>query len=170
MQSFFQGNRHVLGELVNRVIARVPDGTVIDLYAGVGLFAVSLAARGLRTIVAVEGDRSSARDLDTNAGAYGGSIAVEHFPVEEFFRRRQVMRLDTLVLDPPRTGISGEAMSGILGIKPSRIVYVSCDLATVARDVRRLVEAGYALEHVEAFDLFPNTAHVETLVVLTRSG
>jgi 23S rRNA (uracil1939-C5)-methyltransferase len=170
VQSFFQGNRHVLGELVIRVLARVPDGTVIDLYAGVGLFAVSLAARGLRTIVAVEGDRSSARDLDTNAAAYGGAIAVEHFPVEEFFRRRQVMRPDTLVLDPPRTGISGEAMSGILGIKPPRIVYLSCDLATVARDVRRLVEAGYALEHIEAFDLFPNTAHVETLVVLSRSA
>jgi 23S rRNA (uracil1939-C5)-methyltransferase len=168
VQSFFQGNRHVLGKLVNRVLAQVPDGTVIDLYAGVGLFAVSLAARGLRTIVAVEGDRSSARDLDANAAAYGGAIAVEHFAVEDFLRRRHVVRPDTLVLDPPRTGISGEAMSGILGIKPPRIVYLSCDLATVARDGRRLIEAGYALEHIEAFDLFPNTAHVETLVVLSR--
>ncbi len=170
VQSFFQGNRHALGELVNRVLARVPDGTVLDLYAGVGLFAVALAARGLRPVVAVEGDRSSARDLDTNAAAYGGAIAVEHFSVEDFLQRRNVARPATLVLDPPRTGVSSEAMSGILGIKPPRIVYLSCDLATVARDVRRLVEAGYALEHIEAFDLFPNTAHVETLVVLTRSG
>ena len=67
------------------------------------------------------------------------------------------------MLDPPRTGVSPEAMSGILGLKPPRIVYVSCDPATVARDARRLVEAGYSLEHVECFDLFPNTAHVETL-------
>jgi 23S rRNA (uracil1939-C5)-methyltransferase len=58
-------------------------------------------------------------------------------------------------------------MSGIISLKVPRIVYVSCDLATVARDVKRLVDAGYTLDHIEAFDLFPNTAHVETLVVLT---
>ena len=73
-----------------------------------------------------------------------------------------------MLLDPPRTGISRDAMSGILGLKPPCVVYVSCDLATVARDVRRFIEAGYRLSHVEAFDLFPNTAHVETLVVLTH--
>jgi 23S rRNA (uracil1939-C5)-methyltransferase len=72
------------------------------------------------------------------------------------------------VLDPPRTGVSGEAMSGILALKPQRAVYVSCDVATLARDAKRFVEAGYRLEHVEAFDLFPNTAHVETLAVFVH--
>jgi 23S rRNA (uracil1939-C5)-methyltransferase len=83
-------------------------------------------------------------------------------------KRRGLQRPDTVLLDPPRTGISQEAMSGLLGLKAPRLVYVSCDPATLARDVRRLVEAGYRLDHIEAFDLFPNTAHVETLAVLTR--
>ena len=170
VQSFFQGNRYLLTDLVQRVLARVPDGTVTDLYAGVGLFAVSLAARGLATIIAVEGDRASARDLEANAAAYGGAITVSQLSVESYLERRRTVSPNTLVLDPPRTGLSREAMSGILGLKPPRIVYVSCDLATVARDVRRFIEAGYQLNHIEAFDLFPNTAHVETLVVMTKTG
>ncbi|HKY23054.1 MAG TPA: TRAM domain-containing protein [Vicinamibacterales bacterium] len=166
VQSFFQSNRYLLSPLVARLLAHVPDGSVTDLYAGVGLFSVSLAARGVGRIVAVEGDRSSVRDLESNAEAYGAAIRVEHASVENYLGGGGVAKPDTLVLDPPRTGVSSEALSGILGLKPPRLVYLSCDLATVARDVRRLVEAGYSLSHIEAFDLFPNTAHVETLVVL----
>jgi 23S rRNA (uracil1939-C5)-methyltransferase len=165
VQSFFQGNRYLLSGLVNRVLEQIADGSVTDLYAGVGLFAVALAARGGRHIVAVEGDRSSARDLDANASACVGAIRIEHRSVEGYLGRR-VPRPDTLLLDPPRTGVSSDAMMGLLRLKPPRVVYVSCDLATVARDVRRLVDTGYTLEHIEAFDLFPNTAHVETLVIL----
>jgi 23S rRNA (uracil1939-C5)-methyltransferase len=168
VQSFFQGNRYLLVELVSRVLAHVPDGRVTDLYAGVGLFAVSLAAHGFRGIVAVEGDRSSARDLENNAARHQGAIAVEQVSVERFLRRRDTEKADTVVLDPPRTGMSREAMTGVLGLRPRQVVYVSCDLATLARDVRRFLEAGYRLDHIEAFDLFPNTAHVETLVVLSR--
>lgn len=168
VQSFFQGNRYLLPALVGRVLAQVPHGTVIDLYAGVGLFAVPLAAHGHRQIVAVEGDRSSSRDLESNAEPYGPAIHVHHLSVESYLQRRGVQPPDTLVLDPPRTGMSREAMSGILGLKVPRVVYVSCDPATLARDVRRFSEVGYHLGHIEAFDLFPNTAHVETLAVLTR--
>jgi tRNA/tmRNA/rRNA uracil-C5-methylase (TrmA/RlmC/RlmD family) len=168
VQSFFQGNRHLLPELVTQVLAQVPAGTVTELYAGVGLFAVSLAARGNAQVVAVEGDRSSARDLDSNSAPYGAAIHVQHLSVESFLKQRGLQRPDTLLLDPPRTGISTEAMSGILGLKVSRVVYLSCDPATLARDVKRFSEAGYRLGHIEAFDLFPNTAHVETLAVLTK--
>lgn len=166
VQSFFQGNRYLLSPLVGRVLAQVPEGTVMDLYAGVGLFSVALAAQGRHHIDAVESDRMSARDLESNAAHSGARIRVAHMRVETYLRRRGVERPDTLVLDPPRTGMSREAMSGIIALKAPRIVYVSCDLATVARDVKRLVEVGYHLDHIEAFDLFPNTAHVETLVVL----
>jgi 23S rRNA (uracil1939-C5)-methyltransferase len=169
VQSFFQSNRYLLSPLVARVLSHVPDGTVVDLYAGVGLFAVSLAARGATTIVAVEGDRSSARDLGSNSDPYRGSISVQHTSVEDYLARRGIERPDSLVLDPPRTGISPEAMSGILGLKISHVVYVSCDPATLARDVKRFVESGYTINHIEAFDLFPNTPHVETLVVLSKA-
>ncbi len=123
-----------------------------------------------RAVIAVEGDRSSARDLESNAAACGGAVRTEHRSVEQYLERRSAERPDTIVLDPPRTGVSAEAMSGILGLKAPRVVYVSCDAPTLARDVRRLVEAGYHLEHIEAFDLFPNTAHIETLAVLHRES
>jgi tRNA/tmRNA/rRNA uracil-C5-methylase (TrmA/RlmC/RlmD family) len=168
VESFFQGNRYVLSQMVDRVIAQVPAGTVTDLYAGVGLFAIPLASDGTRQIVAIEGDRSSARDLDSNAAPYGRAVHVRHLSVESYLQRRDVQVPDTLVIDPPRTGMSKEAMSGILGLKVSRVVYVSCDPATLARDVKRFAEVGYHLGHIEAFDLFPNTAHVETLAVLAR--
>ncbi len=167
VQSFFQGNRHLLSTLARRVVGQIPDGSVTDLYAGVGLFAISLAAQGRHDIVAVESDRFTARDLESNAAHSGAVIRVAHMPVESYLRRPGLERPDTLVLDPPRTGMSRDAMSGIVSLKAPRICYVSCDLATVARDVKRLIEAGYKLDHIEAFDLFPNTAHVETLVVLT---
>ena len=170
VQSFFQSNRYLLSSLLARVLAHVPDGRVVDLYAGVGLFAVSLAARGASEIVAVEGDRSTARDLEANADPYRGSIRVEFVSVEEYLARQTAERPAVLVLDPPRTGVSPEAMSGILGLKTPRIVYLSCDPATLARDVRRFVEARYTLDHIESFDLFPNTPHIETLVVLKRSS
>ena len=168
VQSFFQGNRHLLPQLVTRVLAEIPGGTVTDLYAGVGLFAIALAGERRNAIIAVEGDRASARDLESNAAPHTSSVHVQHLSVESYLQRSGVQRTDTLLLDPPRTGISTEAMSGIIGLKASRVVYLSCDPATLARDVKRLSEAGYRLEHIEGFDLFPNTAHVETLAVITR--
>ena len=95
-------------------------------------------------------------------------MSVEHESVEQYLGASRGRIPQTVVLDPPRTGVSREAMSGLLALKVPRIVYVSCDVATLARDVKRCVEAGYRLEHIEAFDLFPNTAHVETLAVLVR--
>ena len=168
VQSFFQGNRHLLTDLAARVVEQVPDGAVTDLYAGVGLFAVSLAAHGRRNITAVEGDRSSARDLETNAGAYSPAIHVVHASVEAYLERSRHDAVQTVLVDPPRTGISREAMSGLLALKAPRVVYVSCDPPTLARDMKRFREVGYELRHIEALDLFPNTPHVETVAVLTR--
>jgi 23S rRNA (uracil1939-C5)-methyltransferase len=167
VQSFFQGNRFLLASLAERVLATVPGDDIIDLYAGVGLFALAAAAEGRTGIVAVEGERSSGNDLEANAEPYRTSVAIERVSVERYLQTRRGPPPSTLVLDPPRTGMSREAISGIVNMKAPRVVYVSCDLATVARDVKRFVEAGYSLDHIEAFDLFPNTAHVETLITLT---
>jgi 23S rRNA (uracil1939-C5)-methyltransferase len=71
-------------------------------------------------------------------------------------------------VDPPRTGISKDALTGLLALAAPRLLYVSCDVATMARDVRALVSGGYSVGEIEAFDLFPNTPHVETVMVLTR--
>ena len=91
-------------------------------------------------------------------------------PVEEYLRKRRAIHAQTLVLDPPRTGLSKQALTGIIGVRAPRLVYVSCDVPTLARDTRALVDAGYAISELRAFDLFPNTAHVETVAVLDLKG
>jgi tRNA/tmRNA/rRNA uracil-C5-methylase (TrmA/RlmC/RlmD family) len=167
-RAFFQGNRYLLPSLVARVLAQVPaEGRVIDLYAGVGLFGLSLAATGRDGITTVEGDRVAGVDLVGNARRFGGQVHVELTPVERFLGP-EGRTAETLIVDPPRTGLSRVALQGVLDHGARRLVYVSCDIATLARDVRHAVDRGYALTHMEAFDLFPNTAHVETLAVLEK--
>ncbi len=168
-RAFFQANRYLLPALVRAVLAQVPpDGAVLDLYAGVGLFAAALAATGRDGITAVEGDRVSGADLALNANKFGEAISCELQAVERYLASRSGEPAPTVIVDPPRTGLSREALTSVLAHGASRIVYVSCDIATLARDVRRAVDRGYTLTHLEAFDLFPNTAHVETLAVLER--
>jgi 23S rRNA (uracil1939-C5)-methyltransferase len=169
VRAFFQGNRFLLGSLVDRVASSCLDGPVVDLYAGVGLFGVSLAARGASRVHAVEGHHASARDLRANASPYADTLTVVEAPVEHYLASAPPLAGGTLVLDPPRTGMTRAAMTGATRLGADRVVFVSCDVATFARDVRAFVEAGYALDHVEAFDLFPNTAHVEVMARLTRA-
>jgi tRNA/tmRNA/rRNA uracil-C5-methylase (TrmA/RlmC/RlmD family) len=140
---------------------------VVDLYAGVGLFGLCLAAGGAHEVVAVEGHEASAADLEANAAPLGGAVRVERTSVERFVARHRARRPFTLVLDPPRTGMTRDAAAGAVALKASRIVFVSCDVATLARDLRKCLDAGYRLDSVRGFDLFPNTAHVETLAQLT---
>lgn len=166
--AFFQGNRYMMGALVRGVLAQVGAAeSIVDLYAGVGLFALALAATGRGSTTAVEGDRTSFSDLSENAKAFGAAVTPVHTSVEAFLRDTRP-EAGTVVLDPPRTGASKEALERLLAWGPRRLVYVSCDVATLARDVRQAVDRGYSLAHLEAFDLFPNTAHIETLAVLAR--
>jgi 23S rRNA (uracil1939-C5)-methyltransferase len=167
-RAFFQGNRYLLAPLVNRVVRWTNGERVADLYAGVGLFATALAAAGRTTVVAVEGDAVSSQDLQLNARAYDGSLRAVHARVEDYLRGWNPVEGATAIVDPPRTGLSTEARERLLTACPSRLVYVSCDAATLARDLRSLVGSAYDLVHLEAFDLFPNTAHVESLAVLDR--
>jgi 23S rRNA (uracil1939-C5)-methyltransferase len=169
VRAFFQGNRFLLKALVRHVSDLVPEnGPVVDLYAGVGLFGLSLASAGRPDITLVEGDPISAHDLEQNARPFAERARVDQSSVEEFLRRNTVASAATVIVDPPRTGMSPEAVQCMLRLKPARLLYVSCDVATLARDVRALVDHGYALEQVSAFDLFPNTAHVESVCVLRR--
>jgi 23S rRNA (uracil1939-C5)-methyltransferase len=179
VQSFFQGNRYLLRDLVAHVIDRVPiDSPVLDLYAGVGLFAVAAAViRGAR-VTAVEGDARAAADLQANGQAIGGTMTTVRAPVESvagtgagIFSLSAVpdMKAGTVIVDPPRTGMSREALDAVLRVNAARLIYVSCDAATLARDARRIVDAGHTIERAGAFDMFPNTPHVETVIVFRRS-
>lgn len=167
-EAFFQGNRFLIGSLVGTVMDAVPTGSVLDLYAGVGLFSVALAADGRGEVTAVEGDPVSSRDLLRNATPWRGQLRVIRSSVEAFLARGGRRPPDTLIVDPPRTGMSKEASDAIARVRAARLVYVSCDAPTMARDARRLVDAGYRLTSLQGFDLFPNTPHVETIGVFQR--
>jgi 23S rRNA (uracil1939-C5)-methyltransferase len=167
--AFFQGNRYLLSTLLTSVLDVVPCGRVLDLYAGVGLFSVPLAARGGTTVTAIEGERTSAHDLKDNAASWGGAVRARHQPVEEFLGSARAGAFDAVIVDPPRTGMTARALRGAIALHAPRLAYVSCDVATLARDARTLQEAGYVLTGIRAFDLFPQTAHVETLALFERT-
>ncbi len=168
--AFFQGNRFLLQTLVDRVLAHVPDGPLVDLYAGGGLLGLACAAAGRGSVELVEGDRLAVQDLRANAAAGTWHVRVRAMSVEEYLSSSPLLAGRTLLLDPPRTGLSRDAGARVVGSEAARIVYVSCDPATLARDARRIADAGYHLSAVEIFDLFPTTAHVETLAVFERAG
>lgn len=163
-RSFFQGNRFLIGALVDHVIGSLDSGPVLDLYAGVGLFSLAAARSGRAPVTAVEGDRSSAADLKRNATGHNVVVRVD---AVESYLGHGTGKFGSMIIDPPRTGMSKEALAGAIAVKSPRIVYVSCDIATLARDARLLVDAGYKMGAVRAFDLFPNTAHVESVVTFS---
>ncbi len=166
---FSQANALLLEALVGRVVERAGEGQrAIELYAGAGFFTLPLARR-FEAVVAVEGHDAAAADLARNLGEDGlDHVDVQSAPVDAALRRFAGEAPDVLVLNPPRTGLPPGGAADLVAVAPRRIVYLSCDPATLARDLRTLRAAGYALRSVEAFDLFPQTPHVETLVTLTH--
>jgi 23S rRNA (uracil1939-C5)-methyltransferase len=168
VRAFFQGNRYLLRDLAAHVVELVTSGEVLlDLYAGSGLFALTAAAVRACRVTAVEGDVVAAGDLEANASAFAG-VSVHHQPVETYLQERPD-RPAVIVLDPPRTGLSRAAAEGVSRLRARRVIYVSCDPATLARDARLLVDGGYRVERADAFDLFPGTPHVETVAVFSLS-
>lgn len=165
--SFFQGNRFLVGSLVQRVIDAAAGRRFVDLYSGIGLFAVALAHRGA-TGLAVEGDATSGQDLNANAQQVDSRLTVQLGPVEEAAATQPVPVPEVIVVDPPRTGLSPEVVQGLLRWEAPRIVYVSCDVPTLARDAAHVLAAGYRLTSLEALDMFPNTPHVECVAVFDR--
>lgn len=170
--AFFQGNRALLPRLVSHVLGNVaPDTPIVDLYAGVGLFGIAAAAAGASSVTAVEGDAISAEDLVANALPYGERVRAVRGDVETFAREEAARLSGTcVVLDPPRTGLSPVVSAAIAAASPRRVIYVSCDPATLARDLQVLTAAGFAVDDLTVFDLFPVTAHVETVATLTLNA
>lgn len=164
--SFFQVNDFLVGKLAEEVATRAGSGKLtLDLYAGVGLFAVPLAQHFTR-VVAVESNPAAARDLESNKRGHG-SIEVRTTDVEAFLARYKD-RPDLVILDPPRAGLAPGAIDRLLRLAPARILYVSCEPPTLARDLKLFRKGGYQLRDIQLFDLFPQTFHIETLVELER--
>lgn len=161
---FFQVNRFLLAKLVRSVAAGIEGERALDLFSGVGLFALSLS-RGFGWVSAVEAQPRAARDLEFNAERAQAPVHVSAIPAGEFLARSS-RGYDLAVADPPRAGLGPEVVSHLVRLRPGRIHYLACDPVTQARDLRGLLAAGYQVETVEMFDLFPQTYHIETLVKL----
>jgi 23S rRNA (uracil1939-C5)-methyltransferase len=173
--AFFQVNRWLIDSLVERVLGDARGALAWDLFAGVGLFARQLATRFTR-VLAVESAPSAAAALAHNLT--GTSAEPISAATLDFLRRAQAARLDLdnpdlivpdlIVADPPRTGLGPETTSLLVQLAAPALVYVSCDPATLARDLRPLLDSGYSIRQLALADLFPQTFHIETIVHLRR--
>lgn len=167
--AFFQVNRGLVDPLVERVVAGRSGGLAWDLFAGVGLFARRLAATFDR-VVAVESAPAATAALAHNLA--GTSGIAETSTTFDFLRRHgragrsDFAVPDLIVVDPPRTGLGPETTALLAEIAAPAITYVSCDPATLARDLRALIAAGYVIDRITLADLFPQTFHLETIVDL----
>lgn len=165
---FFQVNQFLVEKLVALVCAGRQGTVAWDLFAGVGLFSRVLA-RGFRQITAVEANPSAAGDLKNALATLGRQHRAIQATTLDFLRGAVVQRErpELIVLDPPRAGAGLEACELLLKIGAREVVYVSCDPTTLARDLVAL-QRGYSITAMHLVDLFPQTFHLETVVVLTR--
>ncbi|OLE54611.1 MAG: hypothetical protein AUG51_07445 [Acidobacteria bacterium 13_1_20CM_3_53_8] len=167
---FFQINRSLLGELIEAAVADARGETAIDLYCGAGLFTLPLARR-FHSVIGIEAVEAAVEYARRNlAGAGLTNAKAERAIVSDWLKEnaQKLAPVDLVLLDPPRAGAEPGAIEGILALKPLRIVYVSCDPATLARDLKELVVDNYSLDSIAAFDMFPQTHHVETVVHLAN--
>jgi len=167
--SFFQANRFLVEELARAVGEAVGSGAnVLDLYAGVGLLSLPLAARSER-VLAVEVSPLAVEDAKDNARRAGlHNVRIRQGDVLDVLGAWPASAGDTVLLDPPRAGAGKEVVRAVAARRPERIVYVSCDPPTLGRDLAAFAREGYDADLVRAFDLFPDTFHLETLVRLKR--
>lgn len=165
--AFFQVNRWLVDDLVRLVTQGKTGSLAWDLFAGVGLFARQLASR-FQSVLAVESAPASIAALQANlAGTSGQAVQADTL---SFLRRPvQSARPDCIVVDPPRTGLGAEVTRRLSDLEAPSLIYISCDPATLARDLRALIAGGYAIESLTLVDLFPQTLHMETVLHLHRS-
>ena len=169
VQSFFQANLAQAGKMVEQVLHLAGDlsgKTVIDAYCGVGLFSAFLAQYAQR-LIGIELSDSSCDDFAVNLEEFD-NVELYVGAVEQVLPALDVPP-DLVVIDPPRAGLDRRVTEALIHQAPPCIIYVSCDPATLARDIKRLTESGYTLQKVTPFDQFPQTYHIECICLLERA-
>ncbi len=161
-RSFFQVNRFLLEDLVRLAVPEEGGNTALDLYAGVGLFALPLAKK-FQKVTAVESGTTATRDLEFTAERAGTSVEVINARVEQHLERVTATP-DFILADPPRAGLGKTVVEHLNRLAPRRLTIVSCDPATLARDLAAL--RGYKIQRLTMVDLFPRTSHLETVAEL----
>jgi 23S rRNA (uracil1939-C5)-methyltransferase len=163
--SFFQVNRYLIDDLVKCAAGDHEGDWAADLYAGVGLFSARLAERFTR-VTAVESSHSAFHDLQFNVERRALPVTAENKTAWEFLAGLEAAP-QMILADPPRTGIGKEVVRELTRIQPPLLTIVSCDPATLARDLAGLQAGGYRIQQITMVDLFPQTFHLETVVHLT---
>jgi 23S rRNA (uracil1939-C5)-methyltransferase len=170
--SFFQVNRHLVDVMAATAASAATGASVLDLYAGVGLFSV-LLARSCQRLVAVESNEAAVRDLQANLAPAGARVQAVCADAQRYLAG-VTQAPDLVILDPPRAGVEPAALRELLRIAPQRMVYMSCDPATLARDLGVLTvgathaTGAYEIAELHLFDVFPQTYHIETMVRMER--
>jgi 23S rRNA (uracil1939-C5)-methyltransferase len=169
VQSFFQANRFLIEPLVRGVVELIPPGgTVLDLYAGVGLFSLPLAA-GAGDVLGMELNTIAVDDALFNGRQAGlTNVRLRKGDVLEGLATSPPRPGERIVLDPPRSGAGAEVVQAIAARRPEVVVYVSCDPPTLGRDLATFAAAGFRPDALRAFDAFPDTFHLETVTRLVR--
>lgn len=162
--AFFQTNRHFLEQMVELAVNHRKGKLALDLYSGVGLFTLPLARRFER-VIAVESSTISAQDLRASASA---NVKVSIQSTEKYLSTAAKLRPDLVIVDPPRSGLGSVVCRELLKLPAKELVYVSCDPATLARDLKQLTAGGLNIAEAHLIDLFPQTFHIETCTVLRR--
>ncbi len=169
--SFLQTNWPLTETLARTLVEWVAPSSglrVLELYAGIGVLGLPLARRGA-LVTEVEANRWALADARHAAKTnHIGRCRFRHLKAEACLEAAEAGAYDVVLMDPPRTGLSPESLRGLLAINVPRLFYLSCDPATLARDLGKLCADGYHIARLQAFDMFPQTAHLETLVELAR--
>jgi 23S rRNA (uracil1939-C5)-methyltransferase len=171
-EAFFQINQELLSPLLSFALDDVKGDSAVDLYCGVGLFTLPLARR-FKKVVGVESNAIATRFARRNlqrAKLENARIITEN--VSKWIGDTTIggAKCDFVLLDPPRAGADSAVIKGVLKLSPQLITYVSCDPATLARDLKKLIAGGYEINSLRAFDMFPQTHHVETVVKLSLTA
>ena len=170
--SFFQINDVMLESLSRRATQGLGGARALDLFCGVGFFTLPLS-KTFGLVWAVDQNAAAILDMEANARTNGRrNCRIFHRDLDTFLRdrRRDLEEVDLVLLDPPRTGIPKTTVGRVADLRASRVVYVSCDPSTLARDLRIILGRGYAIESLEIVDLFPHSHHMETIARLKRMG
>ena len=168
--AFFQINTQVTEILVTKILESLPlesDTVCLDVYCGVGLFSAFLAPR-VKKVIGIESSPSACEDYLYNLAEYE-NVELYDLPAEEVMPELELSP-DIVILDPPRGGLSKTVLDSVVDLGPDLIAYISCDPATLARDIQRLDKKGYRLEESTPFDMFPQTYHIESLNLIHRTS
>lgn len=168
--SFFQVNTPMAEAMVQHLLEILPlqpNMTLLDLYCGVGLFSLFLAPRVSR-LVGVEVSPSACRDFAVNLHRFD-HVELYEAPVEAVLKGIN-FHPDVILVDPPRAGLGHAVLDGLLAQEATWLAYVSCDPSTLARDARRLLAAGYSIQTITPFDLFPQTYHIESISLWEKTA